>query len=123
MSRWVSGHVREDDTAVGGFFEDLPVLVLVLCGVATIIAASVLSSSRISEERQDEWLQEAAAGFADRIVESALQTEGAEYPTIAKLRALNVSRLAAGLPESVGYAVSLVQVYPKFEWLLQNTAP
>jgi len=113
-------NVRKDEDAVGGFFEDLPVLVLVLCGVATIIAASIWSSGRIADERLDEDLRETAERFADRLVEAAQLTEGVEYPTIDKLRALNITRLAAGLPEDTGYAVSLVQVFPSLEWILQH---
>lgn len=121
-SCWNSWHVRDDEAAVGSFFEDLPVLVLVLCGVATIIVASVISSVRMADERQDDRLRDIVTRFADRLVETALLTEGTEHPTIDKLRALNVSRLAAELPEGIGYAVSLVQVHPVFEWIVQHAS-
>ncbi|MCU0853069.1 MAG: hypothetical protein MUC90_07465 [Thermoplasmata archaeon] len=111
--------MRHDDAAVGGFFEDLPVLVLVLCGVAAIVSASVWSSGQIADEQSVRELDEIAQRFVDRLVEAALQVEGGGYPSVDKLRVLNISRLAMGLPKAIGYAVSIVEIYPSLEWLLQ----
>jgi hypothetical protein len=113
------GHMRDDESAVGGFFEDLPVLVIVLCGVVAIVSASVWSSGQIANEQFVQELDEIARGFADRLVEAALQVEGGDYPSVDKLRTLNISRLSIGLPKTIGYAVSIVEVYPSLEWLRQ----
>lgn len=107
---------------MGGFIEDLPVMALVLCGVATIIASSVWSSDRIADGQLEEELRGIAQQFADRLVEAALTAEGTEHPSICRISELNVSRLAADLPEGVGYAASFVQVYPTIEWILQESS-
>ncbi len=107
--------MKADESAVGGFFEDLPVLAFVLAGVALLMSTGVYVSQRLDEARSEE--------EADALAESLLlevlgklrnQESSGVMPTVASVVGAD---LAVSLNRVTGCTVSVVMRHPNVEWL------
>jgi len=115
-----------DDSAVGGFLEDLPVLLFVLLGVLALVSTSMFASSMISEQRRVESLDSVAEDILSAIVSGFRVGDSSVYtPTLAALRETNITGSAQAVASGCDYCVSIVMLHPRREWLCvaASTAP
>lgn len=106
------------DEAVGGFFEDLPVLMFVLFGVFLLVSTSLFASGQIAEERRHGWIE----GVADDLMAAIMSRVNAadavgSTVTMASMREMDLGRIASAAVPDVRYCVSLVALHPHTEWL------
>lgn len=111
--------MRTDRSGVAGFFEDLPVLMFVLSGVASLVLTSVFVSERIASAELGEQLD----AIADRMVSSVsleiLRSCGADtVPSLAAVRSVNYSFLTAESCEGRSFALSVLSLHPSFSCLV-----
>jgi len=108
--------VRWNDRAVGGFLEDLSVMVFVLAGVSLLVSSYAWSSSLAHARADQERLEWLAEGYIDRVMaEIHAACRSAFPPSLASLRALDLSGLAeVSLPgRSVVASISTLHPYPE----------
>lgn len=109
--------IRGED-AVGGFFEDLPVLALVLMGTLTLLSSSVVSSQELSADRDADRLDALADGVVKGIVSRLTGDEAVEVmPTVSALRHVNLSAFLGGSGADVDCCAGIMLVHPRAEWL------
>jgi len=107
--------MRSDEAAVGGFAEDLPVMVFVLAGVCMLVGSAVDAADRVEAGPGDE-LELVAEMLVSEVIDAACV---AALPTTAGLRSLNVSDCVHAIAASCeGSHLSLRSVYPVPELLL-----
>lgn len=106
--------MRIDDAGVGGFAEDLPVMVFVLAGVSLLVGSAV---NAVAEVRAvgDGDLEATAELLVSAVLRSA---QSLETPTIQWLRSSDLDRcvrdVAAGCN---GFFLSIRMVHPTVEQL------
>ncbi len=108
--------MRSDQDAVGGFFEDLPVLAFVLAGVMSVAGTACWTNGQLSETDDSDALGLAAARLAADVV-MELRGDGA-LPSIETVRSANLSLQLAGLTEGLACLVSVWCIHPALEPLL-----
>ncbi|GEM_PF-2173050 len=108
--------MRGNQDAVGGFFEDLPVLAFVLAGVMSVAGTACWTSGQLSETDDSDALGQSAARLvADVVVD--LRGDGA-LPSVEAVRSANLSLRLAGLPEGLACLISVWCIHPDLESLL-----
>lgn len=112
------GMIRSDD-AVGGFFEDLPVLAFVLLGTFVLVSTSVFTSSEMSEARELQRLEVLAGDIIKTMIMHMTGADRLVYTvTVAALRDMSLASLVDRFADDLqGYCVSVVALYPCNEWL------
>lgn len=111
--------MKADDSAVAGFFEDLPVLMFVLGGVLVLVLSSVWVSRIEVEQRMVEELERSAEALADGLLARVRgQAYGAVDPSIPSIECLDLSRLTADLAGNLGRSVAFVELYPEARWVI-----
>ncbi len=108
--------MRGDVDAVGGFFEDLPVLAFVLAGVMSVAGTASWASGIMSESDRDEALERSASLLACSVV-IELQDAG-DVPTAEAVMRANLSEVLDSLPDGLGCLVSVWCVHPEDGLLL-----
>lgn len=106
--------MRSDDAGVGGFAEDLPVMVFVLAGVCLLVgsAVSVVEGTRDDSGVRMECLAELLVGHVIDGVECS------DLPTVQGLRSLDLAGLTEGIGARCdGYYVLICLVHPWVEEL------
>lgn len=104
--------------AVAGFFEDLPVLVIVLSGAMILASTATWVSREVSDARNSEILVDRAQLLASRIMTEIRNGHAeAQVPTIRSLQGLNLSRILEDSEAAVA-AVSIQMVYPRAEFVV-----
>ena len=111
------GPVRPDDTAIAGFFEDLPVLLIVLAGVTMLVVSGVAASERLSEQRVQRALDALAARFTDSIMLSLSRSMTHQHISMASIESVNISRCAADALGLECYHVAFVEYFPDVRWV------
>jgi hypothetical protein len=111
------GLVRSDDSAIAGFFEDLPVLLIVLAGVATLVLSGVSASERLSRESAQRALDNTAARFVDSIMLSLSKSLTDQHVSLSAIMSVNVSSCTSGVLCHESYRVAFVELYPEVRWL------
>lgn len=107
--------MKGDDDAVGGFFEDLPVLAFVLAGVALLLSTGIWVSERLDEAGTEMELDALAKDLMTCVLAQVRNPEAPELlPMLASVLGMNVS---AGPSELDGYIVSVILRHPAVEWL------
>ncbi|MGD9962435.1 MAG: hypothetical protein AB7S97_00825 [Thermoplasmata archaeon] len=102
--------------AVGGFFEDLPVLAFVLAGVLSVAGTASWASGMLSE---DEWCEELERSASQLVAAVVAELRGVDIlPTVEAVRQADVSSLMRALPEGTHGLVSVWSVHPVTERLL-----
>jgi hypothetical protein len=109
--------VRFDERGVGGFFEDLPVLIFVLAGVSLLIVSGVRISSLRGDLEEDSALRYAAGMLVQRIA-AAVGESGLGSPTVESFNGTRIAILANETVARFSYSVSIVMRYPEVEWIL-----
>ncbi len=113
--------LRGED-AVGGFFEDLPVLALVLLGVFLLVSTSALASQESSRRRELERLESITEDITEAIIgHFACGDEAGHLSTVSAMREVNLRALADAIADCTGYCASVVLLHPRTEWLSSTT--
>jgi hypothetical protein len=112
--------MRTDDKGVGGFFEDLPVMIFVLAGVSSLIMTGVFASEEISRARESEELSYIAVHMVDGLVSHSQPNDGV-MPTLGHIRALNASEICGGLACGRHFAATMIMRHPGYELLCQGS--
>jgi len=112
--------MRIDDSGVGGFFEDLPVMIFVLAGVSSLIMTGAYASEEISRARESEELSFIAVHMVDGLVSHCRPVDGA-MPTLGHIRQLNVSEICGSLASGRHFAAAMVMRHPGYELLCQGS--
>ena len=105
-----------NDEAVGGFFEDLPVLAFILTGSLLIVSTNVAVTDQRDELERSERLELAAGRLAGSILAAISDGCGEDNP-LDSVRALNLSTLppTPELPQASGWAIFIAMVHPWHE--------
>ncbi len=109
--------MRDDRRGVGGFLEDLPVLVFVLAGVVTLIGASVWAAGVRADLGRETELE----SLADALVYQALcdLSDGVDgCVSVVRMAQLDLSHLSGRVPDGTGWLVSVNVIHPWAEQLL-----
>jgi hypothetical protein len=111
--------MRADRSGVAGFFEDLPVLMFVLSGVAALVLTSVFASERMAANRMDEQLDAVAKRIVDSVTSEMLFSCGPDVqPSVTAICAFNYSELVSQLSDGRGFALSILSLHPSFGRML-----
>lgn len=113
--------MKRDTSGALGFFEDLPVMVFVLAGVASLIATAAWSEATIKEGTLHSDLERLAELVSAWILDGA-PGEVRTLPTADAFRALNLSSLAELLPEGRSFTAAVTQRHPVVEALNSYSA-
>jgi len=100
--------VWRDESGIGGFFEDLPVLVFVLGGVSLLIFSSVWSAGVMSSNEASDTLEK----VADGIVQMFVLTPCEGIPSVDEVASACASYSGAGLESCGGVFVNVSVVHP-----------
>jgi hypothetical protein len=112
-----SGSMRCDDNGVGGFVEDLPVLVLILAGVCVLLCAGSWSAEIRARSLADEDLGRLAERAVDEVVWALSDGAGGcvDVDSVAKA---NLSRVKSLVPDGIAWLLTVEVVHPWSEPLL-----
>lgn len=115
--------MKADDRGVAGFFEDLPVLMFILAGVASLVLAGAISSRTAGEARRQTELDEAACSLAERLVSEICggPDSGGRAPSLASIAGTNLQALAIQIEPGCTCSISLACLHPEYEWLYGST--
>jgi hypothetical protein len=106
--------MRADDSGVGGFVEDLPVLLFVLMGTLTVISTSVW----VTGERREMRLEAEADNVAGELLEALLLqlSEGhADGISVSELRGLDASAVDGLRHDDFLWQLSIYIIHPWVE--------
>ena len=108
--------MRRDTEAVGGFFEDLPVLAFVLAGVLSVAGTACWTG----EQARENGLEESLERSADLLVTSVVQslTGTSVTPSLDSIRCAELSEAFCCLDRWEAALVSVWCVHPAPEPLL-----
>lgn len=108
--------MRLDESGVGGFAEDLPVMVFVLAGVCLLVGSAVSAAEKVRAGDAD-GLESLAEVLVSEVMEGFSVTD---TPTVTALRSFDIGDCAEPvLVGCDGWFVSLRSVHPEVE-LLQS---
>lgn len=109
--------MRDDKQGVGGFLEDIPVLVFVLAGVVTLIGASVWAAGMRSDLVREVELESLAGDLVDRALWDL--SDGVDgHVSVDRMAQLDLSQLSGRVPAGTGWLVSVNVIHPWTEQLL-----
>lgn len=103
--------MRTDTRGVAGFFEDLPVLLLVLAGVSSV----ALTGAWCTDQQADAARQEGLSAAAEALVRAAVLVASDGGPstlTVGSLFALEPEDLEVNAAGCVGWAVVIEVLHP-----------
>ena len=111
-----------NDEAVGGFFEDLPVLAFILTGFLLIASTNVAVTDQRNELERSERLELAARRLAGFVL-AAISEGCGEDNQLGSVSSLNLSALlpASVLPQGSGWAISIALIHPWHESLVKSS--
>jgi len=109
--------MRSDESGVAGFFEDLPVLAFVLCGVLLLVSSSLWVSAQLAGLRENERLEKLTDRAADMIVEViGSSTTSYDVPTMQSIERSNLFEYLNDLLRSVHYALNISKRGGQSDW-------
>lgn len=106
--------MRRDESGIGGFVEDLPVLAFVLVGALALVSTSVW----VAQERADARACLRADASAEGLLDAVLLrlSDGAECGiSVPELRGLNASVVDGLAPEGFDWMISILILHPWVE--------
>jgi hypothetical protein len=109
--------MRGDDFGVGGFLEDMPVLVLVLAGVVTLAGTGVWAEELKADARAEAELRSLANNLLDR-VQWALSDGSGSCISVNRIAMVNLSGAATTMPPRTSWLSSVEIVHPWCELVL-----
>lgn len=111
-----------DDAAVGGFFEDLTVLLFVLVGVAVVVSAGIWATQDATEARAGEELGLLAQDILTEVLSEISYPESLGYtPTLDHIRGLDLLGISERIRPDCRFCISVVEHHPERAWLCSAT--
>lgn len=110
--------MRNDEYAIAGFFEDLPVMLIILAGVATLAISGMTASGRISQQQAQAEIDTLAGRLVDSIIVSMSRGPTIEHVPLSATISVNTSRCAADVLDGESWSVAYIIRYPQVGWLL-----
>lgn len=108
--------MKRDIDAIGGFFEDLPVMAFVLAGALSVAGVACWTSERLAEDADIGMLERSASLMVDSIMVE-LGWPG-DIPSAEGIRSANLSESLTCLENGLASLVSIWCVHPRIEPLL-----
>jgi len=110
--------MKADDAGVAGFFEDLPVLMFVLVGVAMLVLCGTWVSRSLDTIHYQEELDSLAQDLVSSVVSRLLRPETPGLiPSVSSAESTNISDIARGVVGERHFAIAIIMRYPTYEWL------
>ena len=103
--------MRRDERGVGGFIEDVPVLVFVLAGVLTLVGTGAWAAEQKAGAARDDALRSLASDTMDRVL-WALSDGVDETMVVGVLAGWNASWAFTEVPEGIGWLLSVDMLHP-----------
>jgi len=113
--------MRSDQSGIGGFLEDLPVLVFVLAGVGVLLSASTWSSEMAARSQAAERLDEQAELVVEKVL-VALSDGCGGYIGVGGIPTVNLTDRLSEMPVGVSFLVTVEVVHPWAERLAEVEA-
>lgn len=111
-----------DDSAVGGFFEDLTVLLFVMVGVAVIVSAGVWTAHDALESRAENELDLLAEELLTGLLREISRPESLGYaPTLDHVKGLDLLAIATGIDPDYRFCIGAAERHPEHAWLCSAT--
>jgi hypothetical protein len=108
--------MKSDTGAVGGFFEDLPVLAFVLAGVLSVAGTACWASELLSDGERSDAVEHSASQL---IVGIVLEMQDSDVlPTVEAVRSANLSDPIGALSDRFSCLVSIWHIHPGNERLM-----
>jgi len=105
--------VIEDQSGVGGFFEDLPVLMFVLAGTVTVIVSATFSVEVLASQEADKALERLATRCVDLIVAEIMDGHGGVAVIAGALCATKIDRALQDFLGDGEFFASIVMIHPE----------
>ncbi len=110
--------MKADDAGVAGFFEDLPVLMFVLAGVATLVLCGTWVSRNLNTVQVQEELDSLAETLVDSLLSRLLRPETPGLiPPVSSAQDVNIAAIASSVAGERHYLVAIIARYPSYAWL------
>ncbi len=110
--------MKADDSGVAGFFEDLPVLMFVLVGVATLVLCGTWVSRSLNAINDQEELDSLAEDLVNTVMSRLLRPETPGLmPSVSSVHSVNVSDIASRVVGERHFVVAIIGRYPAYAWL------
>ncbi|HEX7391830.1 MAG TPA: hypothetical protein VF374_02630 [Thermoplasmata archaeon] len=118
----MAGPMSWDDAAVGGFFEDLTVLLFVMVGVAVIVSAGVWTAHDAMDGRVEEELGILAEELLTAVLREISPPETIGHaPSIEHITGLDLFAVAAEIDSDCQFCISATEHHPEHAWLCSAT--
>ena len=111
-----------DRSAVAGFFEDIPVLLIVLVGVMSLVLSGVVAAERTQRIENQRQLDLLASRLIDSIAINVAPDPSIEHASLVAFASLNFTRCAANVLADESYGISVIQLCPSTEWIRTRAA-
>jgi hypothetical protein len=108
--------MRSDTDAIGGFFEDLPVLAFVLAGVLSVSGTATWVGWSMEDAARERSLEDVASSLVSAVVLSL--RVNSDVPTVEHIAGSNLSAPIERLGTDMGYVITVWCVHPYRELLL-----
>jgi hypothetical protein len=110
--------MKADDAGVAGFFEDLPVLMFVLVGVATLVLCGTWVSRNLNAVQVQEELDSLAEDLVNSVMSRLLRPETPGLmPSVTSARNVDISDIASRVVGERHYLIAIIARYPSYTWL------
>jgi len=109
--------MRAGDSAIAGFFEDLPVLLIILVGVSVLVLSGAAASERLAEAERERDLGQLASRFVASMIVSLERDPSMCHTSMALVASLNISRCASEVLDDESWSAAIVLLSPGAEWL------
>ena len=110
--------MKADDAGVAGFFEDLPVLMFVLVGVASLVLSGTWVSRNLNTVQVQEELDSLAEDLVNNLMSRLLRPETPGLmPSESSARNMNISDIVRAVVGEKHYLVAIIARYPSYTWL------
>lgn len=107
-----------DDSGVAGFFEDLPVLMFVLVGVATLVLCGTWVSRNLNAVQVQEELDSLAEDLVNSVVSQLLRPETPGLmPSVSSAQNVDIPDIASRVVGERHYLIAIISRYPSYTWL------
>jgi hypothetical protein len=106
-----------DDSAVAGFFEDLPVLLIILAGVSLLVLSGAEAAQRSAVQDAQAELESLACRFIGSMIVSLNLDHSIEHVSLASVMSLNLTRCACDALDRESWSAAIVLLSPEHRWL------
>ncbi|MEM3049348.1 MAG: hypothetical protein QXT42_01330 [Thermoplasmata archaeon] len=110
--------MRRCREGVAGFFEDIPVLAMILVGVSALVASGVSLAKHELAQRSETYLDFQSGKLLESILTEIVSSSPGLPPFESALVSVNLTNCASSLPSCLRYSVSVVRLHPDPSWIL-----